>query len=808
MRRWAIPLAVLAVLAACVPAPSFAAAGAAEEQKLIGVLQSDRPAVEKDSACARLKQIGTARCVPALAALLTDETLSHSARYALESMHCPEAGEALRAALPKASGPLRAGIADSLGHRADRAAAPALAKLLAGPDAAVAAAAATALGRTGGPEALAALKAALATAPAKLQPAVADGLLLCADGLRAEGDQAAASGVYRQLFESRQPEHVRTAAYRGLVLAGGAEGAGLVAAGLKGEDRAARLAALRVVRDGGLTTKQLAALLADAPAAAQVAVIHAMAERGDAAGAAAVGQAAKSPDPSVRIAALEALGALANASSVPSLAEAAAAAQGDEQKAARRSLARLRGAGVTGAILAHLPKASPAVQMELVRALADRQDATAVPTLLEMSGSSDAAVQAGAVRALASLADDRAAGKLIGLLVAAKAPAVRGAVEEALGSIAGRSKDPEALADAVLAAGKSADVEARCVLLRVAGRIGGTRVLEALRAGVADADDALRDAAVRTMAETAGPDAAPDLLALAKGAASATHRVLALRGYLRLAGTAELPTAKRLEMCRAAVATAPRPDDKKLLLARLASVSHPGALELAGQLGADPAVVAEAEAARLQIALAMGGAYPAEARAALEQLRAGSKRQDIRDAAAEGLGALGKYEGYVANWLVAGPYRQQGKGCSQLYDVPFPPEQPGGAKVTWQPAPHPADPSLRWQVDLGPIVGGDHCIVYLRTRVYSPQARPVRLEIGTDDGIKLWINGRLVHANNAIRGLTPAQDKATATLKAGWNDLLAKITQHTQGCGACIRVLAATGEPLDDLRCDPAGEGP
>jgi hypothetical protein len=77
------------------------------------------------------------------------------------------------------------------------------------------------------------------------------------------------------------------------------------------------------------------------------------------------------------------------------------------------------------------------------------------------------------------------------------------------------------------------------------------------------------------------------------------------------------------------------------------------------------------------------------------------------------------------------------------------------------------------------------------------------MEIGTDDGIKLWINGKLVHANNAIRGLTPRQDTAAATLEQGWNDFLAKITQHTMGCGACIRVLTPDGALIDDLRCDP-----
>ena len=60
-------------------------ADTAEEQKQIAILQSNSSSQQKDAACARLKRIGTARAVPALAALLTEEQLSHSARFALES---------------------------------------------------------------------------------------------------------------------------------------------------------------------------------------------------------------------------------------------------------------------------------------------------------------------------------------------------------------------------------------------------------------------------------------------------------------------------------------------------------------------------------------------------------------------------------------------------------------------------------------------------------------------------------------------------------------------------------------------------
>src|SRR5437899_6909986 len=86
-----------------------------EEQRLIAVLQSGASLAEKDAACARLKLIGTAHCVPELSALLSDEQLSHSARYALEPMQAPEAGQALLDALPKTKGLIKVGLINSLG---------------------------------------------------------------------------------------------------------------------------------------------------------------------------------------------------------------------------------------------------------------------------------------------------------------------------------------------------------------------------------------------------------------------------------------------------------------------------------------------------------------------------------------------------------------------------------------------------------------------------------------------------------------------------------------------------------------------
>jgi HEAT repeat protein len=769
------------------------AAAQDEESRLIAVLQSDQGPAAKDRACFELRQWGTAKAVPALAGLLADESLSVSARCALEAMPCPEAGAALREAFPKTAGTIRAGIIDSLGVRRDRQAVPALAALAADPDPLTASAAAAALGKIGGPDAVRALRGMRSKFP--------DALLRCADLALAGGDVEAARSIYQEMTASTEREHVRTAGHLGMFRAAGEGAIPLVESALTGKDRAAQRAALPWVREmkGEAATKAFADLVSRVSPELQVALLESLEQRGDPAAVPAVAAAVGSPVPEVRIAALQALGILGDASIAPLLAETAAKASGAEQNVARRSLDLLRDAKVRDVLLAHLPKAPPAVQGEIVRALGQRQEAQAVPALLKMAEEGEESIRMVALRSLAVLADGRAVDVLIRLLLRAKTDAEREAVERALAA-AGERGDQREAGGRVLESMKGAEVPARAALLRVAGRLGGAESLTALRTGLQDGEAAIQDAAIRTMAEFAGLDAAPDLIKLAREEPSMAHRVLALRGYWRLVGLAvDRPPDQRWAMCKEAMAAAKRPEEKKLGLTELARVAHPEALQLAETLCGEEAVRGEAEAAVVRIASALAGSHPA-AKAALRRISTESKNEALRAEAAQALGAGDANAGYITGWQAAGPYRQEGKPCQELYDIPFPPEQPGGKGVAWKPAPRPADPALSWQADLGSVVGGDHAVAYLKARVRSPKETKVRLEIGTDDGVKVWVNGKLVHANNAIRGLKPGEDRAEAVLKEGANEFLLKITQHTLGCGACVRLRGLDGSVIEGLQ--------
>lgn len=82
---------------------------------------------------------------------------------------------------------------------------------------------------------------------------------------------------------------------------------------------------------------------------------------------------------------------------------------------------------------------------------------------------------------------------------------------------------------------------------------------------------------------------------------------------------------------------------------------------------------------------------------------------------------------------------------------------------------------------------GQKCATYVYRVINSPTARSLDLSIGSDDGIKIWVNGNVVLDKNVARGAAPDQDFVTVDLKAGENHLLMKVVNITGEYGFYYR---------------------
>jgi HEAT repeat protein len=239
---------------------------AGDEATLIAVLQSDAPLFDKAKACQQLAVIGTEKAVPALAELLSDEQLSHYARFGLEPIPVPAVDAVLRDALSRLRGGLLVGVINSIGVRRDTAAVEPVAELLASSDAEVAAAAAAALGRIASPESIAILNDALAL-DAPLRQAVAAACLTAADILEAEGNTAAALDIFDTMRQADLPKHQRIGAVAGAIRVRGPEGVDLLIEQLRSDDEDLFAVGLSMAHliPGSEVTEALIARLSESP---------------------------------------------------------------------------------------------------------------------------------------------------------------------------------------------------------------------------------------------------------------------------------------------------------------------------------------------------------------------------------------------------------------------------------------------------------------------------------------------------------------------------------------------------------------
>jgi hypothetical protein len=95
-------------------------------------------------------------------------------------------------------------------------------------------------------------------------------------------------------------------------------------------------------------------------------------------------------------------------------------------------------------------------------------------------------------------------------------------------------------------------------------------------------------------------------------------------------------------------------------------------------------------------------------------------------------------------------------------------------------------------------------VAYALIDVISPDDRKVHLRIGSDDGVKVWLNGQVVWTNQVTRSLKLDEDVAPVELKKGNNRLLFKVDQGIGDWGLFVRITDENGRPFEDVQYVPA----
>ncbi len=94
--------------------------------------------------------------------------------------------------------------------------------------------------------------------------------------------------------------------------------------------------------------------------------------------------------------------------------------------------------------------------------------------------------------------------------------------------------------------------------------------------------------------------------------------------------------------------------------------------------------------------------------------------------------------------------------------------------------------------------GSDFVYAYALAEIKTDNPRTVMLGLGSDDGVKVWLNGKLVHENWIPRGINKDEDVVPLQLVKGSNQLLLKVQDMEGAWGFMVRLLdkAALSERL------------
>jgi len=151
---------------------------------------------------------------------------------------------------------------------------------------------------------------------------------------------------------------------------------------------------------------------------------------------------------------------------------------------------------------------------------------------------------------------------------------------------------------------------------------------------------------------------------------------------------------------------------------------------------------------------------------------------------------LTPYKNYVREWMLIGPWNNTGNtGLRAVYppeqEIVFDKKYQGKvAEVAWKKVRVAPDGVVNLLQHMSP---GDSVVGYGYFCVTAPSDITTDMYVGSDDGVRVWINGKLVHDHRVDRGLQPDQDVVSVTLKKGRNAVLIKVDQGMGDWGFTLR---------------------
>lgn len=775
------------------------------EDKLLAALQSNVTMAGRDFICRQLAVIGTNKSVPVLSAMLMDPETSNLARYALEKIPGKSVDEALMsAALKTKDKEILIGIITTLGVRKSESVVSLSRQKLTGvavADPAVSTALVQSLGYVGTETAAAELTRIKSQITGTVLKRWPDAMLMCADAMQQAGQKKPAIAIYQKLYKTEPSSIIRASALNALVDldADGAEK--LVKQAIGGKDaiiQSSAIQSLVFMKDNTSYLKAIASSAADLPTDAQIQLVTVMPEVSKEIARSLAVDLLNSQHESVRIAAYQAIERAGDKFVVEILVSGAAEAQSrPERQAAQEALYRLAGKEVDAMILQVIAafKTSPLDEkaiIGLIKATVNRQISEAPEVLLRTAGSDNRKISAESIKALQSLAGPEYMEELVDLLISRPGNSTQNILVTVAEKIPDRNRRAELILDKYAS---TRELQARVSMLRVLGKIGDPHAVSLLKKERASSDSTIGQAAFRAMADWPGDDFKAEMKKLAQSNDDEKTKILALRAYIQMLNKSA--DKKSVDELIAAYAMAERADEQKIVIAALGDHGSLKAMNFVKSKLSDPTLKAEAQVCLIQICEKLVNRNPSGIKPILQALK-NCDNETVKAKAAELLGSLPNLGKMMLDWKISGPHKVSGKVNEALFNHAFPIEK-DASQGKWQ-NPQKFLNKNTGIFNLNQLGSGDNLVVYFKTTILTEKAIPAIFGIGSDDGVKVWLNGKSVHANYASRPVKKDQDKVNVKLNKGPNQVLVKVVQLSGNWGFCMSVADSDGNEIPGLQ--------
>jgi HEAT repeat protein len=337
------------------------------------------------------------------------------------------------------------------------------------------------------------------------------------------------------------------------------------------EFRAAGLEQVRTAARGPAFTQLFAAQLTKLDPAGQIALLDALADRGDhTARAAALELFKSSSDENVQAAAIRALGKLGEAADVPLLVKTLSAESAANRNAARRSLIEIPVATVNQAVAADLLTASPSAHGALIEVLATRRARGQFPALIAASVDENARVRRAAMAALGQLGTPEQIARMLPGVLKARKGFERDEAEKNVALVCGQIENADQRGAAVIEALSTVDAGQRDQLLSLLGRVGGKKLIDFVGAIATGDDGSRRLLGIEALSKWPDASVADKLFEIANRTTDGAERDQAFRAFMKVSAARDGRSDKeRLARLEQGIKLAKTPAEVSLVINRV-----------------------------------------------------------------------------------------------------------------------------------------------------------------------------------------------------------------------------------------------